>query len=266
MYVRVRSQPSVLGELGRRLGEKNIDILGVHGTVILSRDRPEPVGELRFAVQLARSSMTLPDVVQMLEGPEFVLEAHAVPDEVSYRGSGRADDRPIVLAGRWWASATQGLLGKYGPPAAEILQEQGRSAGRSELDRLRATDPEITPARTVDAVRSVFQDAGFGSVDIEPLASEGSPPHYRVTLRECSSPSLGSASLELWSFQVGFLRGILEGSWQEGLEVRNPVIGDNSILMDLVASRTEDSLDGGAAVGGSLGSFAPSDALGPRGP
>lgn len=236
VFLRVESQASILGKISNLMGERNVDILGIHGQV--SEDKGS--ADLIFYVEMKDAKATIEEVVAALRAREFVLEARSWPmkrlyfERATFSLTSGGHYRVLTVGAASWVSLLKAVVRKYGSAGRAILHEEGVAAGEEMVERIRRRLPEADQDTMLENLKGLIRASGFGILQIErtrpplPGGAEG----FNATLT--STAAAESADQLVDDFLVGAVRGALGKISSKSFRAEGPTLKDGRLEFKLV--------------------------------
>jgi len=231
LYLVLKSRPGTLGKVSSMLGRRRIDILGAHLQV--SDDGKK--GYSIFYVEMARSSVSIEKLLDLLSKQEYVIEAKAESMEkvfferFMFPTTSGGHYRVSVLGGASFVKLEQALIKQYkGTPAESILHGEGMTVGREIADGIRLRFKSPPDEETMIAnFTAMFRASGLGLLHISRSQSgKISASLASTALAESNEPTIDH-------FAVGIIRGAISSILKTDYEIENLRLEEKKVLFNL---------------------------------
>jgi len=234
IYLKAKSRPPTIGKILNRMGERNVDILGVH--VQVSDDKK--LAHALLYVEMGGASVKIDELMKELKANEFVMEVRAEPKHEVFFNSmmfpltSGGHYRVFALGGRGWVALVSSLLKTFGSAGGTILHSEGFSVGEELVDGI---------ARRFKAIKSrsvllknfaqLFSASGYGILDISGRDEE-------LTVAISNSVVSEFDALVMDQFLVGIVRGAISKIFGSDYAVENLRFEGRKIKLNLKRKET----------------------------
>ncbi|MEM3671103.1 MAG: hypothetical protein QW767_05090 [Thermoprotei archaeon] len=233
----LKSEPSALATVLKKLGDMNVNVLGIFGHVSEDGSR----GYILLYVDAQKAKAPVSELLDEIKSLSPVLDVSAenktkmIFENMMFPLSSRGE-RGLYVSAEGYSSLISQVMNTFGDGGATILHQQGAALGKSFVDGLvRRLRREAGTDLILENIKGFIKASGFGI-----LTTYTGQGNSRVKV-EIHKPVLNQATGAPFTdhLLVGLVHGALERAFQKEYTVKKPSFSSERIEFELIAQTTE---------------------------